>query len=90
MASFISVISALAVPTTVAARDVSTKKLINLWLDANTTCRGSTSEWESRSGCNQRDVYDALLAARGWYYGKRDEYGYQMKWHPCGRNSLGN
>ena len=59
--------------------------LIKEWDDANSICRGKPNQ---DVFCNKRDLIHRKLNSIGWCYGKRNEYGYQMKWHKCTNNSL--
>lgn len=61
--------------------------LISKWHDDNGVCRGGIDGPNSQRACESREVVSDKLYALGWCYGKKDEYGYQMKWHRCTDNS---
>ncbi len=63
--------------------------LVALWHEANTVCRGSSGDdQKTHAACDAREVYGARLDTLGWCYGRRGEYGYQMRWHRCSGRSL--
>src|SRR5689334_12990918 len=51
----------------------------------NDRCRGDADDQRS---CDDRDIVVERLSRLGWCHGRPGEYGYQMKWHRCGRNSI--
>ncbi|MDR9808771.1 hypothetical protein [Rhizobium hidalgonense] len=64
-------------------------RIISQWHAENGECRGSTNadSPETQKACARREEIGSLLDRFGWCYGHKDEYGYQMKWHPCDVNS---
>lgn len=51
---------------------------------------GSGNDSKTMDACNKRDALNKKLNQLGWCYGKRNEAGYQMKWHQCQGDSLRN
>ena len=71
------------------AQPISTSELLTRSEQANSRCRGGSSNDESTwVACGQRDILDEMLKRSGYCYGKRGEAGYQMKWHACTPSSL--
>jgi len=63
-------------------------RFLSRWLDANSLCRGgSGDDTETLKACDRREAVGRLLDNVGWCYGRHGEYGYQMEWHACGRDS---
>ena len=67
-----------------SAQRPNTPALIKRWIEANGYCRGgSGDDRETLAWCSVREGLSEVLAVRDWCYGKKDEYGYQLKWHRC-------
>ncbi len=63
--------------------------LLTQWHDLNGQCRGgSGDEQKTVNACERRERVGRQLSQAGYCYGQRGEYGYQMKWHSCGPNSI--
>ena len=69
-----------------AAIQTSIPVLLTLESDANDRCRGGGVP-DVMAACAQRSEYIERLGALGMCYGKRGEFGYQMRWHRCGPTS---
>jgi hypothetical protein len=50
-------------------------------------CRGSLNIKEADDACEKRTIVSSKLNACGWCYGKKGQYGSQMDWHKCTKNS---
>ncbi|MEI4480655.1 MULTISPECIES: S1C family serine protease [unclassified Phyllobacterium] len=69
--------------------DSKTASLISRWFDENSNCRGGAgSDPETNKACTRREELSADLLSVGWCYGKKQDYGYQMKWHKCTSDSI--
>ncbi len=57
---------------------------------ADATCRGNVDResGETLEACSRRDRLVGRLYQIGYCYGKKGQFGYQMKWHRCGPNSV--
>lgn len=67
----------------------TTPELIELWQDANSTCRGmSGNDVQTWAACAARSVYGTALNERDWCFGKEDQAGAAMEWHECEATSL--
>lgn len=65
------------------------KTMVTLWYQANDACRGGPGDSKATwAACDEREAYGKRLDQLGWCYGKRGQYGYQMKWHVCTPSSL--
>lgn len=65
------------------------KTMQRLWFEANGQCRGGSGDNpKTHLACEEREAYGKRLGQLGWCYGKVGEFGYQNKWHRCGRNSV--
>lgn len=63
--------------------------MMRLWSQANGQCRGGSGDDPRTSdACDERAAYSMRLRQLGWCYGKRDEAGYQYRWHRCTKGSL--
>lgn len=63
--------------------------LLYAWHQLNGDCRGgSGDDPATMRACDARNLADAALAAADWCYGRQGEYGAQMEWHRCARDSL--
>ncbi len=69
-----------------AAVQTSIPTLLTLSDDANDRCRGGGVP-DVMAACAERSEYGERLGALGMCYGKRGEFGYQMRWHRCGPTS---
>lgn len=69
--------------------DAKAASLISRWFDENSNCRGGAgSDPETNKACTRREKLSADLLSVGWCYGKKHDYGYQMKWHKCTSGSI--
>lgn len=67
----------------------TTPELIQLWQDANSTCRGASgNDVRTWAACASRAVYGAALNERDWCFGKENDAGAEMEWHECETDSL--
>ncbi|WBV42539.1 hypothetical protein [Pseudoroseomonas cervicalis] len=63
--------------------------LVALSNDADERCRGGSGDNpETHIACAERTEIGERLAVVGWCYGRQGQYGYQMNWHQCGRDSI--
>jgi hypothetical protein len=75
--------------TGVQERSEPAKTLIELWYDANSRCRGGSGDSPlTESACSERNRYASRLDALDRCYGKRGQFGAEMKWHICSPDSL--
>lgn len=66
------------------------QQLVAAWQDANTRCRGGSGATAAvEVACRQREAISARLEARGYCYGKQNEYGFEAAWHRCTPTSCG-
>ena len=66
--------------------DIST--LISKWHEVNSTCRSySFEDPRSSKACDAREALSAKLDELNFCYGKKDQAGYEMRWHRCEANS---
>ncbi|RCW81960.1 S1C family serine protease [Phyllobacterium bourgognense] len=68
--------------------DTKTASLISTWFDENSKCRGGAgNDPQTDKACARRETLSDNLYSMGWCYGKKHQYGYQMKWHQCTADS---
>jgi hypothetical protein len=67
----------------------TTTALINVWYDAEDTCRGAYDDAATDAACRKRDALTRKLGRLHMCYGRDGEYGYQYEWHRCGAASMG-
>lgn len=78
-----------AVGASSAKEQTAPEQLIEQWREQNSLCRGlHGDDPRMQPACDARQRSGRALDAQGWCYGKKDQMGYQMKWHPCGPDSL--
>lgn len=66
-----------------------TDALVSGWRKANEVCRGGPGNTSaSQDACAERAWHEKALAAGGWCYGRKGEFGAQHSWHPCSPDSL--
>ena len=64
-------------------------KLIRLWDESNSTCRGARGgAVRVAAACLSRSVYGVALNERDWCFGKKDQSGATMASRQCGDDSM--
>lgn len=52
--------------------------------ELNDKCRGGSGDNPATmKACDERDVLVKQLKAKGWCWGREDQYGYQKYWQKC-------
>lgn len=74
--------------TPVAAQDSFTIQLLQDVAYYNGICRGGSGDNSSTlQACGARDYIGALLFQKGYCYGKKTDFGFEMQWHKCEEDS---
>lgn len=65
------------------------RALVRAYESADGNCRSEQlGEYVTTMECYRRSSVSGRLAELGWCRGHRGEAQYQMRWHPCDRNSV--
>jgi len=82
----LAAVAALTAPA--IAQPAEVKALIQAFDIANKKCRDSGPEAVVLAACDRRETISEAISKSNWCYGKRDQAGYQYRWHRCTRGSI--
>lgn len=87
--AYIVALSIVSIPSIASAQSQPVKDLIAIARDLDSMCRGSSGDTPNLEHiCAIRDRTFSVVGAMGYCYGKKGEYGAQMRWHRCTKDSF--
>lgn len=79
---------AIAIPA-LAYASSNPQALVQAYYEADGNCRSEKlGEYVTTMECYRRASVSGRLAELGWCRGHKGEAQYQMRWHPCDRDSI--
>lgn len=88
---FLKVLFFVVALSTVANHAEAQPADVKKWLDRHDAldgwCRGDSENPLTEKACSLRENVDRELAKLDWCYGRKNEAGYQKRWHACGSDS---
>lgn len=83
----IAALAAAAIVGPVAAQPADVRKWIDRHDGLDGWCRGDPESKATDGACELRALAAAELDRLNWCYGRKNEAGYQKRWHACGSDS---